>query len=316
MDLVNVYNQKIIRSTSYSNEDLIKLEGIYLSTIDELGRTAATASLLTGLAHLQAFYLHKTKDAIVILNEVVEMPRLRAQEKAESKIELADVLLFTGDIWEASLLYSQVEKEFKYDRLGEQAKFKNAKISFYTGDFAWSKTQLDVLKASTSKLISNDAMQLSILITDNIGIDTTEAPLLMFATADLLAFQNKNDEALWMLDSLILGYPNHTIADDILFKRYQINYKQKKYIESASNLEAIIKNYSYDILADDAIYNLALLYDYKLGYSVKALELYKKIMFDHQGSVYVTDSRKRFRELNKSADTIEIEKETIDLETY
>jgi tetratricopeptide (TPR) repeat protein len=316
MDLVNVYNQKIIRSTSYSNEDLIKLEGIYLSTIDELGRTAATASLLTGLAHLQAFYLHKTKDAIVILNEVVEMPRLRAQEKAESKIELADVLLFTGDIWEASLLYSQVEKEFKYDRLGEQAKFKNAKISFYTGDFAWSKTQLDVLKASTSKLISNDAMQLSILITDNIGIDTTEAPLLMFATADLLAFQNKNDEALWMLDSLILGYPNHTIADDILFKRYQINYKQKKYIESASNLEAIIKNYSYDILADDAIYNLALLYDYKLDDRVKALELYKKIMFDHQGSVYVTDSRKRFRELNKSADTIEIEKETIDLETY
>ncbi len=309
MELVNVYNEKIITSNNYTKEDLLKLEGIYSTTISELGKTAATASLLNGLAHLQAFYIHNTDAAISLLNEIILIPRLKPQDRAKSKLELADVLLFTGDIWEASLLYSQVEKSFKYDRLGEQAKFKNAKISFYTGDFAWSKTQLDVLKASTSKLISNDAMQLSILITDNIGIDTTEAPLLLFATADLLAFQNKNNEALWMLDSLILGYPNHTIADDILYKRYQINYKQKKFELAAKHLDAIIKNYSYDILADDAIYNLALLYDNQLKDEVKAAELYKKIMFEHQSSVFVTDSRKRYRELDVGDKVIELDKE-------
>ena len=307
MELVNVYNKKIITSNSYGIEDLEGLEAAYKSTLIELGKTAITASLLNGLAHIEAFYLHNTSEAVSLLKEVLAIPRLKSQDKAKSKIELADVLLFTGDIWEASLLYSQVEKEFKYDRLGEQAKFKNAKISFYTGDFAWSKTQLDVLKASTSKLISNDAMQLSILITDNIGIDTTEAPLLMFATADLLAFQNKNDEALWMLDSLILGYPDHTIADDILYKRYQINYKQKKYVESIKNLEAIIKYYSYDILADDAIYNLALIFDNHLNDQVKAAELYKKIMFDYQSSVYVTDSRKRYRELDVKEKVIKLD---------
>jgi tetratricopeptide (TPR) repeat protein len=314
MELVNVYNQKILDDKNYTNDDLLSLEKTYHSTILELGKTASTSSLLRGLAHLQAFYLHDTENAIILLNEIIAIPRLKPHDVAKNKIELADVLLFTGEIWEASLLYSQVEKAYKYDRLGEKAKFKNAKISFYTGDFAWAKTQLDVLKASTSKLIANDAMQLSVLITDNIGIDTTEAPLLMFAIADLLAYQNKNEEAMFMLDSLKLAYPNHTIADDILYKRFQINYKQKKFEDAAKNLEAIIKDYSYDILADDALYNLALLYDYQLSDEKKAAELYKKIMFDYQSSIYVVDSRKRYRELRHELKIIKIEDDILEFE--
>lgn len=298
MELVNVYNRKIVESNNYSENDLLSLEKTYKTTIQELGKSSSTSPLLRGLAHLQAFYLHNTGGAIKLLNEVIIIPRLKPHDIAKSKIGLADVLLFTGEIWDASLLYSQVEKAYKYDQLGEHAKFKNAKISFYTGDFAWAKTQLDVLKASTSKLIANDAMQLSVLITDNIGIDTTEAPLLMFAKADLLAFQNKNEEAMLMLDSLKEEYPLHTIGDDILYKRYRINYKQKKYESAAQNLDAIIKDYSYDILADDAIYQLAQLYDNKLNDKPKASGLYKKLMFDYQGSIYVVDSRKRFRELD------------------
>lgn len=306
MELVDVYNRKIINS-NYTQDDLLGLENTYQTTINELGKTAETASLLNGLAHLKAFYLHNTDEAIKLLNEIIAIPRLKAHDKAQSKIELADVLLFTNEIWEASLLYSQVEKAYKYDQLGEKAKFKNARISFYTGDFAWAKAQLDVLKASTSKLIANDAMQLSILITDNIGIDTTEAPLMLFAQADLLAFQNKNAAAMYLLDTLKLGYPNHTIADDILYKRFQINYKQKKFKDAAENLETIIKDYPSDILGDDAIYNLAVMYDNQLNDEQKATELYKKIMFDYQGSIYVVDSRKRYRELRKEIKIIKIE---------
>lgn len=310
IDLVNVYNKKIIDS-DYTKEDLIGLENTYQTTLKELGKTAGTASLMNGLAHLKAFYLHNTEEAKVLLNEIINIPRLSPHDKAKSKLELADILLFTNAIWDASLLYSQVEKAYKYDQLGEKAKFKNASISFYTGDFAWAKTQLDVLKASTSKLISNDAMQLSILITDNIGIDTTEAPLMLFAQADLLAYRNKNKAAMNLLDTLKLGYPNHTIADDVLYKRYQINYKQKKFAAAANNLEAIVKDYSTDILADDAIYNLALMYDNQLEDKQKAADYYKKIMFDYQGSIYVVDARMRYRQLRLE---LKLDKE-LDFET-
>ena len=316
MELVNVYNQKIIGSNNYEMQDLLNLEKTYNSTIQELGKTASTANLLISLAHLQSFYLHNTEQSIDLLNEVLAIPRLKPHDRARTKIELADVLVFTGEIWEASLLYSQVEKAYKYDQLGEKAKFKNAKISFYTGDFGWAKTQLDVLKASTSKLIANDAMQLSVMITDNIGIDTTEAPLLMFAMADLLAFQNKDKEAMLMLDSLKLGYPNHTIADDILYKRYQINYKLKKYDEASDNLNSIVKDYSFDILADDAIYNLALLYDNQLDDKVKAAEYYKKIMFDYKSSIYVVGSRKRYRELDDEVKIIDIKEDNLTIGNF
>jgi tetratricopeptide (TPR) repeat protein len=297
MELVNVYRQKVIGAKSYTETDLLKLEEHYKSTLNELGKNATTFPLMQGLAHLQAFYMHNTTSAIDLLKEIAEIPRLKQHNLARTKIELADINLFIGEIWEASLLYSQVEKSFKYDQLGEIAKFKNARISFYTGDFEWAKTQLDVLKASTSKLIANDAMQLSILITDNIILDTNKIPLMLYAQADLLAYQNKNEEALNLLDSLKKGFPYHEIADDILFKRYEINYKQQKYEAAVKNLEQIVADYSYDILADDALYNLAQLYDNQLDDKTKAAEFYKKIMFDYQSSVYGVESRKRYRDI-------------------
>lgn len=312
MMLVHVYKQKIIGDNTYSENDLLELETVYQSTIDELGKIAATVPLLNGLAHLQAFYLDKSDEATVLLKEIIAMPRIKKHDAATNKIELADIYLFTGQIWEASLLYSQVEKDFKYDRLGEIAKFKNAKVYFYTGDFGWAKAQLDVLKASTSKLIANDAMQLSILITDNIGIDTTKAPLMLFAQADLLAFQNKNEEALYLLDSLNKGYPYHTIADNIAYKRYEINYKQNKFEAAAKNLEEIVEKYSTDILGDDALYHLALLYDNQLNDKEKAASYYKQILFDYQSSVYVVDSRKRYRELNGDIKIIKIEDDVLE----
>lgn len=307
MELVNVLTKKITSSNNYTETDLGELERNYLSTLSELGKTAATSPLIRGLANLQTFYLHQPEKAIDLLNEVLTLPGMSAHDVAQTKIELADVFLFTNEIWDASLLYSQVEKAYKYDELGETAKFKNAKISFYTGDFAWSKAQLDVLKASTSKLIANDAMELSLLITDNIGIDTNEAPLLLFAKADLLSFQNKNDEALILLDSLKNEFSNHAINDEVLYKRYKINYKNHKIDEAIENLNEIIKKYPTDLLGDDALFNLAQIYDNDKNDKGKAKELYKKLLFDYQNSIYGVDARKRYRELNGDLKTLNIE---------
>ncbi len=314
MEIVNVLTKKITSSNNYTEADITDLEHNYQSTLNELGRSASTSPLIRGLANLQTFYLHQPSQAIDLLNEVLTMPGITPHEVAQTKIELADVLLFTNEIWEASLLYSQVEKAYKYDELGETAKFKNAKISFYTGDFAWSKAQLDVLKASTSKLIANDAMELSLLITDNIGIDTNEAPLLIFAKADLLNYQNKINEALILLDSLKSAFPFHGINDDILYMRYKINYKTHKVDEAIENLNEIIKSYSTDLLGDDALFNLARIYDNDKNDKEKAKELYKRILFDYQNSIYGVDARKRYRELNGDINILKIENDVLQFE--
>ncbi len=297
MELLNVQYTKITATGNYSPLDLAELEKNYSITIDELGKSASIVSLLKNYAHLKAFYLNKSDEAIKILDEAIALPQLSAIQQAECKLELADILLMTGEIWDASLYYSQVEKSFKYDVIGQEAKFRNAKISFYTGDFKWSQAQLDVLKGATSKLISNDAMDLSLLISDALAIDTNEAPLLIFARAELLSFQNKDELAKMTLDSINKLYPNHALADDILFRKAKIELKHARYTEAAAFFEDIVKNYSYDILADDALFNLADLNENKLNNIEKAKELYQQLLEKYPGSLYVVEARKRFRKL-------------------
>ncbi len=297
IELLNVYYQKVVNKGNYTPLDLQELEKNYNATIKELGKSSSTVPLLKNLAHLQAFYLNKTDDAKTLLEEAINMPQLAAITQAECKLELADVLLMTGDIWEASLRYSQVEKAFKYDAIGQEAKFRVAKISYYTGDFKWAQAQLDVLKGATSKLIANDALELSLTISDALAIDTNEAPLALFSMADLFAFRNMDDVALSLYDSLNKTFPNHALADDIIYKKAQIALKHAQYNEAAGFYEDILKNYGDGILGDDAMFKLADLNESQFKNIEKAKELYQQLLEKYPDSLYVVEARKRFRKL-------------------
>ena len=164
---------RITEGYDYKINDLQALKQEYNQAISELGRNARTLILMRDLAHLQAFYLNELDESVKLLEELLEIPGAPENVKAEIKLELGDIYLFTGEVWEASLLYSQVEKVFKNDPTGHEAKFRNARLSYFIGEFDWAKAQLDVLKAATSKLIANDAMELALLISDNMDPDST-----------------------------------------------------------------------------------------------------------------------------------------------
>lgn len=297
MRLVNVLKQKVIGKIDFSDEDLKKLTNAYRSTISELGKSSFTTPLMRGLAEIQAYYQDSITKGIELLTEVINMQGLKGQIKAETKIELADLYLLNDEIWEASLLYSQVEKEFKYDRLGEIAKYKNAKVAFYTGDFYWAQAQLDVLKGSTSKLISNDAMDLSLLITDNVGRDSIIEPLQMYAVADLLIFKKDFDKAMVVLDSIPKFFPFTTLKDDILFTKYKVSIQKREYQEAAKFLKELIADYAEDLLGDDALFALAQLEEEEFMNEEKAMELYKALLTNYPSSLFVVEARKRFRAL-------------------
>jgi tetratricopeptide (TPR) repeat protein len=297
IELLDAMNKKLTSKAGYTIEDLMILEKNYLSAIAELGRNAQTAPLLKGLAHLYGFYINDAEKSIALLEEVINIPGITQNLKALAKLELADIYLLINEVWEASLLYSQVEKSFKHDPLGDEAKLRNAKLSYFVGDFKWAQAQLDVLKGSTSKLIANDAMQLSLLISDNTTIDTNSVPMELYARADLLAYQNRLDEALLTLDTLSRFFQGHELDDDVLFKRAQIMERKQDYEKASEYYQKIVDGYGYDILADDALFRLAELHHYNFKNIEKAKELYYQIMTDFLGSIYTVESRKRFRDL-------------------
>ena len=255
------------------------------------------------LATLRAYYLDKPTEAITLLSEAIADVSADATQKADYKLLLGDIYLLSGEIWEASLLYSQVEKSFKFESIGNEAKFRNAKLSYYAGDFLWAKSQLDVLKGSTTKLIANDALDLSLIITDAIGVDTNEAPLKMFSSADLLILQHHYKQAVQRMDSINLLFNSHTLGDDINFKKATVFEQLGKWTEAEEMYKAILEFYPEDLYGDDALFKLAELYDFKIKDSGKAQKMYEDMLLLYPASIYAVECRKRFRQLRGDAIT-------------
>ena len=67
---------------------------------------------------------------------------------------------------------------------------------------------------------------------------------------------------------------------------------------STSLLKYLQKTYEHkDLLADDALFKMADLYETVLNDKAKAQEKYQEIIFKFPGSIYVEEARKRFRTL-------------------
>jgi tetratricopeptide (TPR) repeat protein len=293
--LLNSKKAKVTESFNYSKEDLLALKAEYNSFLEEMGRNTQTAPLMQEFAEFEALYVNELDTAIMILEEMKEFGGLSPEAIARAKLSLGDYYLMSGDRWEASLLFSQVDKDFKEGQVGENARYRNAKLSYYAGDFEWAQEQFKILKGATSKLISNDAIDMSVFILDNLGMDTTEVTLQMFAQADLLAFQNKYTEALQKLDSIIIIFPDHSLEDDILYTKAQIFRKLRKTDDMITMYQTIIDKFPDDIRADNALFELAEIYETKLKEPEKAKPLYEKIFVDYSGSTFAAEARQRFR---------------------
>lgn len=295
--LLNARYLKITNRFDYTMQDLLDLENEYNKALDEFGENSSTVPIMKYLAHLQAFYLDNIEESIEILNKAIQMPNAAPALIAECKLELGDIKLFAGDHWDATLLYSQVDYDFKNDPIGSEAKFKNAKLSYYIGEFGWSRAQLDILKAATSKLIANDAMKLSLHISDNIDMDSTYTALKFFAHADLLVYRNKYHEALAVLDSVQMVALWHPLHDDVIFKRAEIMLAQGNYRPADSLLAKVVEVYPDEILADKALFTRAKLNEQQFENIEMAMTLYNQLLLEYPGSIFVTEARKRFREL-------------------
>lgn len=251
-------------------------------------------------AMLEAQYNNNPQKGIEILQKAIDMPSANPEFVGACKLQLGDYYILAGKIWDASLTYSQVDKSFKEDAMGEDARFRNAKLAFYRGDFDWAQQQLSVLKASTSELIANDALYLSVLITENVTADSNFVPLRRFAYADLLLFQNKDKEAEALLDSISTAFPQHPLNDDILMLRTKIAEKHHDYAKALDYLQQIIKQYGQDVLGDDAMYKTAEIYEDDLHQNDQAKHYYEQLILNYPGSTYVQTARKKLEALNNN----------------
>lgn len=290
----------LLESEGGLNQDDYKiLAGKYEQTTNEIGIDRNNVKLLKELAFINAYRLDDLSNAVSIIDTALQIRNIKPTIKAELILDKADVFLIMDDPWEATFLYAQVEKENKQNPIGALAKFKKAMLAYYTGNFEWAKMQLDVLKGSTSKLIANDAFELSLLIRENQDFeDSLDNGLTALSKADYLYFQKKTDSALVVLDSLINDYPNHSIADDALFREAEIFLDTDQIEKALQILDKINSEYFDGIWGHKALYYLGQIYEGKNEVE-KALDYYQKLLDQFPNSFYYLDSRRKIRELKK-----------------
>ncbi|SEL59041.1 Tetratricopeptide repeat-containing protein [Maribacter orientalis] len=266
----------------------------YDQLIDIYGYKAQTLQLQVAYANFLTFKKNEPQPAEKLLKNSLELP-LSDRGTAYLKLALGDILVYDKKFNEALIYFSQIQQKLKNDVLGQDARYKVAQTSFYKGDFDWALTQLKVLRSSTSQLIANDAMQLSLLISDNSLEDSTQTALKKYARADFLAYQNKTEDAIIVLNDILENHKGEKIEDDALLKQAQLYELLKKYDEAQLNYQKIIAFYGNGILADDAYYALGELYRKIYKDTAKAKEQYEKIIYNYQDSYYFPQARKNFR---------------------
>ena len=283
-----------------SGTDLGKIEKQYEELMGIHGYKNRTLQLQVAYANFLTFRKDTPEPAIEILKNSLELP-LNERGLAYIKMALGDILVFDKKFNQALIYFSQIQKKLKNDVLGQNARYKVAQTSFYKGDFDWALTQLKVLRSSTSQLIANDAMQLSLLISDNSLEDSTQVALKKYARADLLAYQNKTKEAIDELEGILKDHKGEKIEDEALLKQGQLLESIKNYEAALFNYQKITEFYGNGILADDAHYAMAELYHKVLNEPEKAKAHYEKIIYNYQDSYYFPQARKNFRMLRGDA---------------
>ncbi|WP_111684766.1 tetratricopeptide repeat protein [Winogradskyella tangerina] len=290
------YILEIDSNNADTEKELNRIDEAYNALFDQFGKSDLTLSLQIAYGEFLAFYRQDTEGATSFLRQSMKLNISEFQE-ARVKLLLADILVLQERFNEALIFYSQIQLSLKNSTISQEARFKVAKTSYYKGDFDWAESQLKILKSSTSQLIANDALDLKLLISDNKYEDSTQTALKHYAKADLFAFQNKTDDAISLLDKILVEHKGESIIDQTLFKQAKLFEKKKQYDKAEANYQKIITDWKEDILADDAHYHLAELYNTHLAKPEEAKQLYEKIIFDFEDSIYFIEARKKFRML-------------------
>ncbi|MGJ8745887.1 tetratricopeptide repeat protein [Polaribacter sp.] len=284
-------------------------EKLFQSLFKQFGKNSLTIKLQVEYADFLTFKENKPTEAQEVLENALSFSHSKF-DKARIKLKLADILVFTGKYNKALIYFSQIQTQLKNHEIAQQARFKVAQTSYFKGDFTWAKAQLKVLKSATTQLIANDALELFLKITDNEPVDSIPSGLKQLAKAELLAYQNKNDEALTTLHNLFTNkevfanglIPGEVIYDDVLFFQAKLLVKQKKYEQAIESLAKIVAADNQGFLTDDVYFMMAEIYHYNLNNLEKASEYYQKIIFDYSSSIYLVEARKKYRKIR--GDTI------------
>jgi tetratricopeptide (TPR) repeat protein len=218
--------------------------------------------------------------------------------KAATK--LGELYIIKGDLVTAKKKYSQVVRGRRSNTATKhKARFMQAQINFWEGNFTESSKKLGNITSNLSDNTANDAIELSMLI------NTTKQDslnLVKFANASLLAAQYRFDEAADEFKSLSEDENLFILNVIAKYKYAEMLVAVSRYDESISVLRSISEEEISSLYSDKSLFLLANLYHYGLKNNVNARIEYENLLEKYPNSLYFDKAREMINVLNEQSE--------------
>lgn len=216
--------------------------------------------------------------------------------RLDGTLKLGDVYLALGNLQKA-------EEKFKYlsalrmptGDYRDLSALRLAELDYFRGDFNNALQKLDEISKKTISNVANDAISLQIFIQEN--LKSSEAALKEFSKGDLLKRQWKLSEALSLFESILKINKNAPLVDETLMSIGDILTNMKRYAEALSAYERLMKDFPDNLAVDRSLMKMGEIYYLGLNEKTKAIESYQKLLEKYPNSIYISEARKRIREL-------------------
>ena len=268
----------------------------YKTFLEKFPQHEAYPKVLTQLGRLQLDVYRDLDAAQTTLEKVVSSSSPKSSSAKTARYDLGRIALLNGNFEQARLLFSRLAKRLRSGDLADQARFELALLQFYKGEFESALTRARATSANTSSDVTNDAIELSVLIQENRGPDSLNTALRTYARAQLRARQHRYDAATTHLDSLLQNHKRHTLADDAHFRRAEIYEAQGDTASALQAYQQFSRQHPHSPHADRSLYRLGELYESK-GQPETAIETYNRLLTEYPNSLLASDARSRLRVL-------------------
>jgi TolA-binding protein len=273
----------------------------YRTFLDKHPRHEAYPDVLRAVGRIQQDVLFELSAAEETLQNVAERyPQTEAARRAQ--YDLGRLRVMRGDLTEARLAFSRLTDRLDGGDLAQQARYQQALLQFYEGAFDAAGTILGTLAKSTEADVSNDGIELGVLLAESAASrDTTDQALSLFAKARLKHRQRQGAETLALLDELLQSHARSPLADDARFFKARALAEQDRPADAADAFAQVALTHPKSPLAGRSLYRAARLRETALDEPEAALHTYQRLLKDYPGSLRAAGARERIRALQRAA---------------
>jgi outer membrane protein assembly factor BamD (BamD/ComL family) len=215
----------------------------------------------------------------------------------QAQLDLGEVELMRDNLAAARTAFSRVEESERIGEQAELARLELARLDFYEGQFDMAKTRAQAMNRNTATDVANDAIALKLLVSENTGPDSMNAPLRTFARAQLLQRQQRPGLALAVVDSLIAAYPQHALGDEAHFLRAEVLRDLSRSDDALAVLRAFPDRFPDSYLIDRSLFIVGEIHERDRADPQAAISAYADLLARYPGSLLVPEARARIRQL-------------------